>query len=101
MRKIGNQYTRQWSLAQPAAPDHSLARPARLHPARAATLVGVRRFTLDTAPFKATWTPDVEPYYLLASGWQLPWYLAWQWINQGLAQAHAVSNLSDAITCTA
>ena len=39
----------------------------------------VRRFTLDTNPFTASWVAAAEPYFLLANGWQLPWYLAWQW----------------------
>ncbi len=39
----------------------------------------VRRFTLDANPFKAAWVAAAEPYFLLADGWQLPWYLAWQW----------------------
>ena len=42
-------------------------------------LCWVRRCPEDTASFKAVWTLDPEPYFLLEIGWQLPWYLATRW----------------------
>ena len=39
----------------------------------------VRRCPLDTAPFRGQWCLTAEPYFMLENGWQLPWYLAFQW----------------------
>ena len=47
-------------------------------PAREASL-WVRRLTLDASPVRATWVAGTTPYFALASGWQLPWFAAWQW----------------------
>ena len=39
----------------------------------------VRRCPADTAAFLATFRLDTEPYFLLSSGWQLPWYMVLRW----------------------
>jgi hypothetical protein len=39
----------------------------------------VRRWPEETRPFRAVWTTDPEPSFLLKSGAVLPWYLAWKW----------------------
>ncbi len=48
-------------------------------PPAAEQLCWVRRWPEDTHTFQATWVAAPGLYFLLASGAQLPWYLAWKW----------------------
>jgi hypothetical protein len=66
-----------WTVRLP--PGTSLWHDIYQHQPDNGTSCWVRRLPGDTAALLAAWTLAPEPYFLLDSGWQLPWYLSTRW----------------------
>jgi hypothetical protein len=79
-------FVTRWRLLTAPAPAWPAPTPSRgayrdvyANPPAASQRCWVRRWPEDTSAFQALWTLADEPFFLLDTGWQLPWYLAWKW----------------------